>query len=92
MKHLKLWENFDSDFTLDDGSYEEIEPNLNPADRGVVVCVNTLKHKRGGLNFFDGATYNYVSLGNDTYTVAYEDGRFSTFGKDMFENNFKIVD
>tara|TARA_B100000768_G_C11071072_1_gene286629 strand:+ start:248 stop:478 length:231 start_codon:yes stop_codon:yes gene_type:complete len=75
MKYLKLWENY---------------INENSDKDGVVSCKKTLKHKKGGLNFFKGYEYNYSKSG-EKYSVAYDDGRFATFGKDMFEKNFDII-
>ena len=75
MKYLKLWENY---------------INENSDKEGVVSSKKTLKHKKGGLNFFKGFEYNYFKSG-EKYSVAYDDGRFTTFGKDMFEKNFDII-
>jgi|TARA_R110002153_G_scaffold37454_1_gene109814 hypothetical protein len=75
IKYLKLWENY---------------INENSNKDGVVLCNKTLKHKKGGLNFFKGYEYNYSKSG-EKYSVSYDDGRFATFGKDMFEKNFEII-
>jgi hypothetical protein len=52
-------------------------------------CKATKKIKfKNGLNYFEGLTYRY-EYSENAVAVSYDDGRFTTMSKEIFDNNFE---
>ena len=52
------------------------------------VCLRNIKFKNG-MNYFKDLTYT-CEINIDKVSVGYEDGRFTTMSKDIFDNHFQL--
>jgi hypothetical protein len=53
------------------------------------VCIKNIKFKNG-MNYFKDFTYT-CEMNIDKVSVAYEDGRFTTMGNDVFDIHFQVI-
>jgi hypothetical protein len=71
--------------------FNQFNENSNTYKPLQVKCIkNLISIKEGGLNFFERFTY-YLEIDEDRYTVAYQDGRFITIGKEFFDEYFEVI-
>jgi hypothetical protein len=54
---------------------------------GKCKAIKTIKFKNG-LNYFEGFTYPF-EFNSNSVSVSYDDGRFTTMSKEVFDNNFE---
>jgi|TARA_R110000851_G_scaffold281736_1_gene435220 alanine racemase len=53
------------------------------------VCIKNIKFKNG-MNYFKDLTYT-CEMNIDRVSVGYEDGRFTTMSKDIFDIHFQVI-
>ena len=53
------------------------------------VCITNIKFKNG-MNYFKDLTYT-CEMNIDSVSVGYEDGRFTTMNKDIFDKHFQVI-
>jgi hypothetical protein len=63
-----------------------LNENIKPSK---CVCLKNIKFKNG-LNYFKDLTYT-CEMNIDSVSVGYEDGRFTTMSKEVFDIHFQEI-
>ena len=74
-------------------TFKNFRLNENKEIRGKCKCLISVKFSgkySNDMNYFKDYTYNFTD-NTYHYTVAYEDGRFTTMIKETFDKYFEII-